>query len=163
MIDDASFLFFVDRALDGMVGIVTDLGDDLANRTPDIPGANSPYVLLTHCLGVMDYWAGALVAGRDVPRDRNAEFVAAGPVAPLVARAQAAKQQLRQDLATADPQGSLLGQPPASYQGPDIVLTQAGALQHVYEELAQHLGQMEVIRDAIEHEAGTSTLPAEGG
>lgn len=155
MIDKASFLFFVDRALDGMTGVVTELGDDLANRTPDIPGANSPYVLLTHCLGVMDYWAGALVAGRPVHRDRPAEFVARGPVAPLVARTQAAKQQLRRDVEAADPSGGLRGTPPASYQGPDIVLTQAGALQHVYEELAQHLGQMEIIRDTIVRDAGT--------
>ncbi len=149
MIDRDSYLFFVDRALDGMIEIVTGLGDDLANRTPGIPGANSPYALLTHCLGVMEYWAGALVAGRTVHRDRDAEFVAAGPVAGLVAAAEAARTQLRHDVDAADLGGELRGIPPPTYRGPGILLTQAGALQHVYEELAQHHGQMEVIRDAI--------------
>jgi len=34
-----------------MLDIVTRLGDDLANRHLDLPGANSPYAILTHCLG----------------------------------------------------------------------------------------------------------------
>ena len=33
---------FVDRAVGGMAGIVRDLGDDLANQRPGLPGANSP-------------------------------------------------------------------------------------------------------------------------
>jgi hypothetical protein len=42
MISVDDYLFFVDEALDGMVRIVTELGDDLANRRPDVSGANSP-------------------------------------------------------------------------------------------------------------------------
>jgi len=69
MISDEDYLYFANRAIDGMVNIVTGLGDELANQRPPIPGANSPYALLTHCLGVVSYWAGALVAGREVIRD----------------------------------------------------------------------------------------------
>ncbi len=101
----------------------------------------------------MDYWAGALVAGRTVARDRDAEFVASGSVADLTRKVAEARLQMAADLAAADPGGGLRGSPPPSYQGPDAVLTQAGALQHVYEELAQHHGQMEIIRDAILVEA----------
>jgi hypothetical protein len=153
MIDRDTYLFFIDRALDQMVRIVTELGDDLANRRPDVPGANSPYALLTHCHGVMNFWAGALVAGRTVHRDRDAEFVATGEVADVVAGTRAAREQLGADLDAVTPGEPLHGTPPPSYQGPREVLTQAGALQHVYEELSQHLGQMEVIRDAIVQEA----------
>lgn len=149
MIDQRNYLVFLDRALDGMCGIVLELGDDLANRVPDIPGANSPYVLLTHCLGVMAYWAGELVAGRNIERDRDAEFEATGPVAELVERAKAARAQFEAHVAAATPGAPLRAMPPPSYQGPDVELNQGGALQHVYEELAQHLGQMEIIRDAI--------------
>lgn len=149
MIDRATFLYFVDRALDGMVQIVVDLGDGDANRRPAIAGANSPYVILTHCLGVMDYWAGALVAGREVHRDRDAEFTATGTVEALEAATRSARARLERDLDAADPHGELHGSPPASYRGPAEVLTQAGALQHVYEELAQHHGQMEIVRDII--------------
>ena len=77
MISSDDCLWFIDDALNGMIAIVSDLGDDLANAKPVLPGANSPFAVLTHCLGVMEYWAGAMIAGRDVVRDRDAEFAAA--------------------------------------------------------------------------------------
>src|SRR5687767_9258056 len=43
MITRRQYLYFATRALDGMAGIVAELGDDLANRKPPFPGANSPY------------------------------------------------------------------------------------------------------------------------
>src|SRR5262245_32692364 len=105
MVDADDYLYFCDRALDGMATIVAGLGDDLANRRPSLPGASSPYALLTHCLGVVQYWAGHLVAGRDLDRDRDAEFVASGPVAGLLSRAEAVKRMFHGDTLAADPQG----------------------------------------------------------
>ncbi len=109
---------YVDRAVNALCGIVTGLGDDLANQRPDLPGANSPYAILTHCLGVMADWGGRVVAGRDVQRDRPAEFTAAGRVADLVAAAERAKLQFRADALTADPQAPprrpAAGRPPAA-------------------------------------------------
>ena len=148
MINDGDYLYFVDRALDGMADVLADLGDDLANRRPDLPGANSPYAIVTHCLGVLDYWAGHLVAGRAVDRDRDAEFTASGPVSDLVARIAAAKRTLRDDVAAADPAAPLRAEPPPHYRLlPGI--TQGWALQHVYEELAQHHGHLELTRDFL--------------
>jgi hypothetical protein len=49
---------YVDRAVEAMTDIVDDLGDELANTRPALPGANSPYVILRHCLGVMEFWGG---------------------------------------------------------------------------------------------------------
>ena len=63
---------YVDRAVEAMADIVGDLGDDLANARPGLPGANSPYAILRHCLGVMEFWGGQVVAGRTVDRDREA-------------------------------------------------------------------------------------------
>src|SRR6516164_5784084 len=91
-------LLFIDEAVDGMVEIVSDLGDHLANVRPDVADANSAFVLLTHCLGVMEYWGGAVLANRRIERDRDAEFRAYGPIAPLVARADDAKKQLHSDV-----------------------------------------------------------------
>jgi hypothetical protein len=150
MISVDDYMWFVDEALDGMVAIVTKLGDDRANRRPDIPGANSPYVILHHCLGVMEYWGGHVVAGRATARDRTAEFVASGPVDELVARTRAARDQLAADLASLDPAA-----PPRNVPDDpdDAVLplgrTQGGAVFHNYEELAQHRGQMEGYRDIL--------------
>lgn len=150
MISVDDYMWFVDEALDGMIAIVTKLGDDRANRRPDIPGANSPYVILHHCLGVMEYWGGHVVAGRPTARDRTAEFAASGPVDELVARTRAARDQLAADLASLDPAA-----PPRTVpDDPDdaalpLGRTQGGAVFHIYEELAQHRGQMEGYRDIL--------------
>lgn len=149
MLDPRDYAYFTDRAFDGMAAIVADLGDDLASRRPALTGANSPYALLTHCLGVVSYWAGHLVAGRPVERDRDAEFTATGPVAPLLAQIPGVKAQLAADAEGADPSAPLRKTPPSDFRGPNRPLNQGAALQHVFEELAQHHGQMELIRDVI--------------
>src|SRR5215469_945413 len=90
---------YVDRAVDQMTDIVGSLGDDLANRRPALPGANSPYAILRHCLGVMEFWGGQVVAGRAIERDRDAEFVATGSVAALIVATQDGKASFRADAA----------------------------------------------------------------
>lgn len=149
MITEDDYLYYVDRALDGMAAIVAGLGDRLANTRPPLPGANTPYALLTHCLGVTSYWAGELVAGREVARDRDGEFAGAGPVGPLLEDVAAVRARLAADVRAAVPAAGLRSTPPPSFLGPDRELTQGAALLHVYEELAQHHGQMEILRDAI--------------
>jgi hypothetical protein len=143
------YLWYADTALDGMVDIVEALGDARANQTPDLPGANSPYAILTHCLGVMEYWGGHVIAGRHIERDREAEFVATGTVSDLVARSRAARDQLARDLETLDPAAA----PRGAVERDDLAIpvgrTQGGALFHIYEELSQHLGQMEITRDVL--------------
>lgn len=140
---------YVDRALDAMSGILRELGDDLANARPDLPGANSPYVILRHCLGVMAFWAGQVVAARDVQRDRDAEFRASGPVEGLIHAAQEAKGQFRADLAAADPSAPVRGGHPDKRPGDLEFASQGHALLHIMEELCQHLGQMELTRDIL--------------
>lgn len=149
MITLDDYLFFVDEALDGMVAIVGELGDELANLRPDLPGANSPFVILTHCLGVMEYWAGHVVAGRADQRDRDAEFRATGAVADLVERTRRARRQLGADLADADPFAPPRHPPDRRDAELPLARSQGGALLHVYEELAQHRGQMELTRDVL--------------
>lgn len=140
---------YTDRAIDGMTEIVGDLGDELANKRPGLPGANSPYAILRHCLGVMEFWGGHVVAGRDVDRDREAEFRAAGPAADLIDAAEHAKRRFRADITTADPGARPRGSHPAT--GPDELelLSQGHALLHVMEEVCQHLGQLEITRDLL--------------
>ncbi|NIH88473.1 DUF664 domain-containing protein [Amycolatopsis granulosa] len=149
MLDEETFLYFTDRALDGMTAILAALGDELANTRPDLPGANSPYAIVTHCLGVMAAWAGHVAAGRTVDRDREAEFTSSGPVAPLLDRVAQAKDQLRRDLAAADFAAPPRGDVPARYAGTPIGQRQGAALAHVLEELAQHHGQLELTRDIL--------------
>jgi len=140
---------YVDRAVEAMADIVGDLGDDLANARPHLPGANSPYAILRHCLGVMEYWGGQVVAGRTVDRDREAEFRASGPVAGLIADAREAQRRFRTVIVTADPKARPPGDHPTT--GPDELeyTSQGHALLHVMEEVCQHLGQMEITRDLL--------------
>jgi hypothetical protein len=149
MIDVDDFLYFVDEALEGMVTVVTELGDDLANRRLDVPGANSPYAVLFHCLGVMEYWGGAMVAGRAIERDRDAEFRVSGRVAELIGRTRRARRQLDADMTGLEPLAPPRGTPAPEDADLPLARTQGGVLIHVYEELAQHRGQMEVTRDVL--------------
>jgi hypothetical protein len=160
MIDVDDFLYFVDEALEGMVTVVTELGDDLANRRLDVPGANAPYAVLFHCLGVMEYWGGAMVAGRTIERDRDAEFRASGPVADLVRRTRQARRQLDADLDGLEPLAPPRGTPQPDDADLPLARTQGGVLIHVYEELAQHRGQMEVTRDVLRAPWARSSGPS---
>jgi Protein of unknown function (DUF664) len=149
MISSSDYLFFVDDALGGMVSIVTQLGDDGANRRLEVDGSNSPYAILNHCLGVMEFWGGQAVAGRTIERDRAAEFTASGPVDELVARAGVAQSQLREDIAGVEPAAPLRGVVSSKDKEVPSGKSQGGALIHLYRELAQHRGQMEITRDLI--------------
>ena len=149
LISASDYLYFASRALDGMTAVLAELGDELANRRPDLPGANSAYAIVTHCLGVLDFWVGFQVAGRPVERDRDAEFTASGHVDDLVARIHRAQRQLRVDVLVANPAGPMKGEVPASYLATRPDLSQSGALLHAYEELAQHHGQIQITRDLL--------------
>ena len=148
------FLHFINVALDGMVRIVEALGDERVNLRPDFPGANSPYVILYHCVGCTHFWIGSLLAGRQLNRDRDAEFQARGTVVDIVQAVRTLQKQLPEDLT------HVQGDKPLAY--PDALLVQGGttrqdvrhwrqgkALVHAYEELAQHHGQMEITRDIL--------------
>jgi hypothetical protein len=149
MISVEDYLFYVDEAIGGMIAIVEELGDELANLRPDVTGTNTPYVILAHCLGVMEYWGGHVVAGRTVRRDRSAEFVASGTVDELVTGARRARAQLADDLAGVEPGAPPRRRNPNDPEDAVLNRTQGGALIHLYEELAQHRGQMESCRDVL--------------
>ncbi|WP_182111452.1 DUF664 domain-containing protein [Actinotalea sp. JY-7876] len=146
-LDDDDLITAADRALAGIAQILESLGDDLANRAPDLPGANTPFAIATHCLGVLDHWVGRLVAGRDVARDRDAEFRAAGRVDELVARLEAARERLAEDVRGVD--GTAPFALPTGRPRRDWPTTRGGAILHAVEELAQHHGQLELTRDVL--------------
>ncbi|MFE7961304.1 DinB family protein [Streptomyces sp. NPDC057413] len=143
------YLYFLRRAFDGMLGALEELGDDLGNTAPALPGANSPYAITYHCIGVADYWLGHVVAGRRVDRDRPSEFTAQGDVRRLRREVDALFGRLEEDLRVAMTSESLRNAPPAEFEGPDRPLSVRGVQLHVLEELAQHHGQVEITRDLL--------------
>jgi len=149
MISSDDYVWFVNRTLDQMVEILRQLGDEHASERPELPGANSAFGIVTHCLGVMTSWAGHLVAGREVVRDREAEFQATGDVESLVAKIDVARVQFRVDVDAAQLDAPLhFAVSPADAALP-LGKRQGAALVHIFEELAQHLGQMEITRDIL--------------
>lgn len=143
------YLWFVDLALTQMMAIVRQLGDQDANRRPGLAGANSAFAILTHCLGVVEFWGGFMVAGRTIARDREAEFEAQGAVEELAQRTEEAGRRLRVDIRGLDS----LAAPP-DVLGPEdagvpYARSKGAVLLHIVEELFQHLGQMELTRDML--------------
>lgn len=146
MITTEQYLEFVDSALDQMADVIGELGDGQVNERLAVAGSNSPYAIVTHCLGVMAYWAREANLGVDVHRDRPSEFTAQGSVTDLLEALAAGRAQLHADALAARPDDV-----PASgtdYPGGRWP-TQGCVLVHVYEELVQHLGQLEVTRDVL--------------
>jgi Protein of unknown function (DUF664) len=150
----ADALWFVDDCLDEMTAILRQLGDRRANAAPDLPGANAPYAILTHCLGVMEYWGGHMIAGRAITRDRAAEFQARGRVDELLDRTAQARAQLEKDIATLEPLAAPRSVPDPEDADLPIGRTQGGVLLHILRELAQHLGQLQLSRDVIVSRVG---------
>jgi len=142
-----AFLPFIDEALDGMVGIAEVLGDERVNLRPDLPDTNSPYAILTHCVGMTGYWIGSVLCGRPSTRDRDSEFRARGTVAEIRQAVKALQTQIRKDIAQVQgdqPLGHLM-----DLHGYTHYHTQGDVLLHCYTELAQHHGQMELTRDIL--------------
>ncbi|MBM6400561.1 DUF664 domain-containing protein [Phycicoccus sonneratiae] len=148
MISADELLVYCDAALDEYAAICRELGDDLVSSRPDgLPSANSAFALVTHVAGVMARWGRTVNRGIVVPRDRAAEFVATGTVEEALAVLEAARARFHEDVAA-----TAFREPPANphadWPEPGYE-TQGGILLHVYEELAQHLGQLEVTRDLL--------------
>lgn len=138
--------------LNAIVTIVEEMDDDTANSTLPTPGSNSPYALLTHCLGAIRRWSSTVNLGITIPRDRDAEFVATGPVQPLIAGAARQRQAFIDDVAATDldappaaPPADRRDDPARAYQVRDC----RAVLLHVIEELAQHLGHLKITRDML--------------
>jgi hypothetical protein len=143
------FVRFCVRTIDGMIRALDRLDDaTVVAVPPQLPGANSPYALVTHALGALEWWTGHMVCGHPSTRDRDAEFRAGGTVAEAVAAAEAGKARIRSlapELAAAT---SIAGTPRTSIplEGDWTI---GACLIHAYEELAQHLGHLEITVDLL--------------
>jgi hypothetical protein len=142
------FVLFCERTIDGMVAALERLDDTTVNALPPLPAPNSAFQLVTHALGACEWWTAHVVCGRPSARDRAAEFTSAGTVAELRERATAATARLRAlepELAVATRLAF-----PAHTQTPlGREWTVGAALLHTYEELAQHLGHLEITVDLV--------------
>jgi hypothetical protein len=149
MITVDEYLDCCDRALDGYAEIVARLGDDLVNVRPDgILGSNSAFALVAHVAGMAARWGRTVNRAILVPRDRDAEFTAVGTAVEALALIEVARARLHEDARAASPREAPAN-PAFEADGTISYSTQGEVLLHVHEELAQHLGQLEVTRDVL--------------
>ncbi len=148
MISADDFALFCGRTIDGMARALDGLSDREVNRSPDVEGANSAYALVTHALAAAEWWTEYVVLGHPIERDRPSEFTATGAASDLIHRCDAAKARIAElapQLGAAEElHGEAVTQIPL---GADW--TVGAALIHAYEELAQHLGHLEITVDLV--------------
>lgn len=142
------FVRFCERTIDGMVAAVRRLDDDEVNQPPPLVGGNTPCQLVTHALSACAWWTSHMVCGLPSSRDRDSEFRARGTVGQLEDSARRAKAALR-DLLPALEAVDRLHDTPTTQTELEGEWTVGAALIHAYEELAQHLGHLEVTVDLI--------------
>lgn len=137
------------ESLEAMMTIVGDLGDGRANRRPPLDGANSPYAIVFHCVGMLEHWAGSVIGGESIPRDRAAEFTASGPVDDLIERVGDVRSRLAGWVEIAVSEGIRDRSAKGSTRSDAATATPEWVLLHIQRELAQHLGQLELTRDLL--------------
>ncbi len=136
------------RALDQF----KDISDRDLNRPFVLPESNSAFVLATHLIGSAEYWVLELAGGRDVQRDRLAEFRATGTGAALAARYErwlAAMQDLLQTLPDEQLDQLVPVQPGYHPSLDETPMTLRDALLHAIEHCALHQGHLELTRQLL--------------
>lgn len=128
------------------------LSDGQLNQSPDIPGANSGYVIATHVLGNARAWVLGIACGRRLSRDRPAEFVSSGSYEALGKSARALSGEIDEALSGLDP--FMLNDrfvPPQELwgEGEPEEISRREALAHVLEHTSMHLGQIQITRDLV--------------
>jgi len=148
MISIDDFLSFSDRTFNGYRRALDRLDDTTVNVLPDLPGANSPYQLVIHALGAMDWWTSHIILGNPSDRDRPTEFEASGTLDTALQELSAGQERLHAlgpQLAAAVELAN-----PAQTSTPfEGEWTVGACMIHVYEELAQHLGHLEITVDLV--------------
>lgn len=144
-VDD--FVLFCNRTLDGYERALARLDDASVNTVPST-GGSSVFQLVTHALAATRWWTAHHVCGRTVHRDRDAEFRASGTVAE--AQAQVADfRSLLAELAPAMEAATEVHGAPSTQTPLGQDWTVGACLIHAYEELAQHLGHLELTTDLV--------------
>lgn len=147
MISVDDFLLFCDRTLDGYERAIDQLDDASLNRVPPT-GDSTPYQLVAHAMGATRWWTEHHVCGVAVERNRDAEFEAAGDADEARALVSTMRTSLH-DLAPAIAAATEVHFEPTTQTPLGREWTVGACLIHAYEELAQHLGHLEVTVDLV--------------
>ncbi len=141
---------FIELAFDQMMAKANVLGPRVSDR-PEIEDSNSVFGLVTHCLGVADWWLDHVVLGNPTTRDRESEFHAGGTLTDLEDRVESFRTRLPamldQVVQTTEPvAGHLEAETASSRRWP---WSTSSIVLHVIEELFQHAGHVDITTDLL--------------
>jgi uncharacterized damage-inducible protein DinB len=143
---------YIRKQIADIHSVLKGLSDEQLNQRPDVPGANSGYVIDTHVLGNVRAWILGIACGQPLSRDRPAEFASSGTYDALGTAASALSGEIDEALAGLDP--SMLDDRfvPAQElwgEGEPNEISRREALAHVLEHASMHLGHIHVTRDLV--------------
>jgi hypothetical protein len=128
------------------------MSDEQLNQWPDLPGANSGYVIAIHVLGNARAWVLGIVCGQNLRRDRPAEFASSGTYEALRKESGVLSGEIDSALAALDPQRLSERLVPSQElwgEGEPHEISVREALAQVLEHASMHLGQIQVTRDLV--------------
>ena len=151
-----AYTHLIRSLLERVVAGLEGLSEAQLNRRPPIEGANSAYVIAAHTLGNARAFVLGIACGREMGRDRPAEFRASGSYAELVDEAQKLSREIETALAALEPSAlekRLLPSQELWGEGEVSDRSVRQALMHVVEHASIHLGELHVTRDLALREA----------
>jgi uncharacterized damage-inducible protein DinB len=128
------------------------LGDERLNQRPDVPSANSAYVIATHVLGNVRAWVLGIACGQPLSRDRPAEFASSGTYEALAKAASTVSEEIEEALAGLDPStldDRFVPEQELWGEGEPNEISRREALAHVLEHASMHLGQIHLTCDLV--------------
>jgi uncharacterized damage-inducible protein DinB len=135
-----------------VLGELEDLPHEALNRVVPIPEGNTLFAVATHLVGAGEFWVLTLAGGREVDRDRDAEFRASGTYAELEVRYSRWMTAVRDVLSTLPSEAwARIAEPPEQYTGSlgDQPMTVRACVLHAVEHSALHLGHIQLTRSLL--------------
>jgi hypothetical protein len=120
------------------------------NWRPPTEGANSAYVIAAHTLGNAHVWVLGIACGREMGRDRPAEFRASGSQADLADETHQLLREIEGALGALEPSALERRVVPSQElwgEGEPYEISVRQALIEVVEHASIHLGELHVTRD----------------
>jgi hypothetical protein len=137
--------------LERVAATLDGLTSDQLNYHVPVDGGNTAYVLAAHTLGNARAWVLAIACGRDIGRDRPAEFQAsavdASALRDELARLEREMEQALASLSPAELERRLVPPQELWGEGPPREITVRWALLQVIEHASLHLGHLQLTRD----------------
>ena len=143
---------YVRKQLEDIHAALKGLSDEQLNQRPDVPDANSGYVIATHVLGNARAWILGIACGQPLSRDRPAEFASSGTYEEIGKAAQGLSSEIDEALEEFDPSTLNDRFVPAQElwgEGEPHEIARREAFAHVIEHAAMHLGQIHLTRDLV--------------